>query len=46
MRKLRNREEWHSRTGNLKRMMSVVFRTSKGYESIEWALIGEHIKLA
>ena len=42
----RNREEPYSRIGNPKRMRSVVFYISKGYESIEWALLSERIKLA
>ena len=42
----RNLEEPHSRVGSLKRMRSVVFRTSKGYGSAEWALLSGHNDLA
>jgi len=35
-----NLEETHSKVGSLKRIRSVVFCISKGYKSIEWALLG------
>jgi len=43
---IRNLEEPHSRVGSPKRMISVVLCTSKGYVSVEWALVGGHNNLA
>ena len=42
----RSLEEPHSRVGSPKRIRSVVFCTSKGYESAEWALLSGHNNLA